>query len=114
MQMSAPAHDMVSFSRVNRRYQRAAFTLVELLVVIGIIATLIAVLVPALGHGLKTANMAKSQSRLKEIGTWMRSYSSENREYIVPSQFDYTAAAANYPVKVRSNPALGPFQYQGT
>jgi hypothetical protein len=83
--------------------------------VIGIIAALIAVLVPALAGGLKTANMAKSQSRLKQIATWMQAYASENREYIVPSQFDYTVSAATYPVKVRSHsaPATGT-QYRGT
>ena len=94
---------------------RTAFTLPELLVVMGVIAILIAIIVPALRGGLETANMAKSMTRLKSIAAWMRSYSAENREYIVPSQFDYTASAANYAVKVRSDSDLaGGERYKGT
>jgi prepilin-type N-terminal cleavage/methylation domain-containing protein len=84
----------------------AGFTIPELLVVIGVIALLLALLAPALLGGLRVGQMAKSQARLKEIFTWMTSYSSENRDYIVPSQFDYTASATTYPVKVRSDADL--------
>jgi hypothetical protein len=44
----------------------------------------------------------------------MALYSMENREHILPSQFDYTASAATYPVKVRSALALGSLRYKGT
>jgi type II secretory pathway pseudopilin PulG len=83
-----------------------AFTIPELLVVGGLIAILLGILLPALFSGKQTANMAKSMGRLKDIATYMQSYSSENREYIVPSQFDYTASAATYAVKVRSDTDL--------
>jgi prepilin-type N-terminal cleavage/methylation domain-containing protein len=94
---------------------RKAFTLVEVLVVAVVIAVLLGLLLPALTGAWNTGNMAKSQSRLKQIATWMQSYASENRDTVVPSQFDYTASAAAYPVKVRSDADLpGTERYRGT
>jgi len=86
------------------------FTLPEVLVVIAIIALLIAVLIPAISAGKRTAEMAKSQNNLRQISSWMTLYSGDNRDYIVPSRFDYSASAANgYPVKVCSQAG-----YKGT
>ena len=102
-------------ARMRTHALRKAFTIPELLVVCGIIAILIALILPALFGARQTANMAKSQTRLKQVFTWMQAYSSENREYIVPSQFDYSAAAATYAVKVRSDVDLPPGErHRGT
>ena len=98
--------------RTSRRL--TAFTIPELLVVGGLIAILLGILLPALFSGKQTANMAKSMGRLKDIATFMQSYSSENREYVVPSHFDYTASAATYAVKVRSDAGLGANRWKGT
>src|SRR5262249_25636791 len=110
----SPAMSHQSSSQIGKSLR--AFTLPEVLVVIGIIALLIAVLIPALNGGKRSAEMAKSQNNRRQISSWMTVYSGDNRDYIVPSRFDYSASAANgYPVKVRSDsaPPVGT-QYHGT
>jgi prepilin-type processing-associated H-X9-DG protein len=62
----------------------AAFTLVELLVVIGIIAVLIAMLMPALQSAKRQANATACKANLKTCYAFMLMYANDNRNWFAP------------------------------
>jgi prepilin-type N-terminal cleavage/methylation domain-containing protein/prepilin-type processing-associated H-X9-DG protein len=68
------------------------FTLVELLVVIGIIALLISILLPSLSKARETANRAKCASNLRQIGQAMQLYANENNYAFPRGMYNGTAA----------------------
>jgi prepilin-type N-terminal cleavage/methylation domain-containing protein/prepilin-type processing-associated H-X9-DG protein len=66
------------------RPRRSAFSLVELLVVIGIIAVLIALLLPSLQAARKQAKSVQCKSNLRQIGISLQMYGNVNRGWIFP------------------------------
>jgi prepilin-type N-terminal cleavage/methylation domain-containing protein len=76
---------MSSFPAVRKRPQ-SAFTLVELLVVIGIIALLVSILLPTLNRAREAARRTQCLSNLRSIGQMMNMYANQYKG-IIPLGF---------------------------
>jgi prepilin-type N-terminal cleavage/methylation domain-containing protein/prepilin-type processing-associated H-X9-DG protein len=80
---------------MTRRIKNA-FTLVELLVVIGIIALLVAILLPSLNKARATARRIACQSGERQLFIFATMYANDNRDFYPPYNVQVGAIAAGY------------------
>src|SRR3954467_14063376 len=71
----------------TRRYRSSAcaFTRVELLVVIGIIAVLIGILLPTLGRARESAKQTQCMSNIRQVSTAFVMYANDNKGWLPAS-----------------------------
>src|SRR5262245_45852549 len=75
----------MTLRRPSARRARA-FTLVELLVVVGIIAILIAFLMPALSRARRYANQVACQSNIRQLGLAFLMFVNDNKGHLPACQ----------------------------
>jgi prepilin-type processing-associated H-X9-DG protein len=95
-------------NRTPKGLARVGFTLVELLVVIGIIALLVGILLPALNKARETANSIKCAANLRAIGQGFSQYLAENKQTF-PLAYVYEIGTGHPDVGggTAAEPALG-------
>ena len=73
----------------GRGLGRGAFSLVELLIVIGLLGVLIALMIPALGKARESARRAMCASNLRQLHMASLAYATDNRGYFPPAHYDF-------------------------
>jgi len=77
------------------RAGQKGFTLVELLVVIGIIAILIAMLLPALNRARDQAATIQCMSNMRQLAMMMQQYAGDNQQFLPFGSWDSSDSDAN-------------------
>src|SRR4051812_45137187 len=90
----------------------SAFTLVELLVVIGIIAVLIAILLPALNRAREAAKQVQCLSNMKQLSNAVMMFANENRGWMpgrAGSSMSYNDTSSGT-INIKNMPGSAAFQ----
>lgn len=82
------------------RLDRAAFTLIEVLVVIAVIALLLSILLPSLGQSRKSAKATLCLSNVKQMGTALVFYQNDNKTYY-PGHHTQSGPVIVWPTRLR-------------
>src|SRR5438552_362453 len=92
---------------------RRAFTLVELLVVIGIIALLISILLPALSKARESANQTKCLAQQRQILQGMILHANDHRAFMPMAGLLWTKSGGTKPTDV-NDPKRQKYEFIGT
>lgn len=122
--MNAPEHTTVTTILLSsppeyrerglrKRRSSCAFTLVELLVVIGIIAILVGILLPTLSAARKQANTTQCMSNIRQLLLACNTYIQENRGSWPPAHVNYLTRNEDRWHGTRTT-ASKPFDFNGS
>lgn len=89
----------------------AGFSLVELLVVIGIIGVLVGLLLPAVQSAREASRRTSCASNLRQLGIALHGYVSANNERLPPFKVDDDDRIADTLANPSNNPYLGKSRY---
>ncbi|MCA9048577.1 MAG: DUF1559 domain-containing protein [Planctomycetaceae bacterium] len=101
---------MVSHQVRRRRSWQPGFTLLELLVVIGVIAVLIALLLPAVQQAREQARQLQCRNNLLQIGIALQNYNSQHR--MLPSGCVNRTSPVPEGPRPLTNPPMSPLTNQ--
>jgi len=95
--------------------QRAAFTLVELLVIVAVVALLASIAYPALANTKNNGHVARCMNNLRQLTSVWSMYAADNQDLLVAGakpvggNMSWTSSSDNTNTAILSDPTLSPF-----
>src|SRR5580700_5441633 len=83
----------------NKKHVRNGFTLVELLVVIGIIAVMISILLPSLTRARQQSEAVQCASNMRQVGIAMLTYADQYDGWLFPVGMGWSVNQVYYKTK---------------